>query len=57
MAKGVILLLLVGSYSATDFVKFTFSGEAVCCTVELHVAVCGWVKAQNVGNAHNLYLI
>ena len=37
--------------------KFTFSGEAVCCTVELQVAVHGWVKVQCVGDAHTLYLI
>ena len=56
MAKGIILLLLVATV-LTDFMKFTFSGEAICCTVELQVAVHGWVKVQCVGDAHTSYLI
>ena len=47
---------LVSGYSIvlTKFVKFTFGGEALHCTVELQVTVHGWIKMQC--DAHTLYV-
>ena len=53
MVKGIILVLLV-AIVLTKFVKFTFGGEALRCTVELQVTVRGWIKMQC--DAHTLYV-